>query len=207
MPISTILARPQLVTLREETTEEERLSSDLFSPPETFLILDASIDESYTSGAQVTDFPVESTPNEVRTDVTDHVRILPRTLSINGIISDSPLPLQTLSLEAFTSGLGSSALAQTLGFATRSQLGYLELERLMNDRVPFDVVTGLDVYSPVLITSLNVTRNSSTGRALNFRMTVKEITLVDTEIVSDDLGFQATPGSTVGDAISLGAIP
>ena len=206
MPISTILARPQLVTLRERDIDEERLDDlldgRLFSPLETFLILDASIDESYTSGAQVTDFPVEN-----GADITDHARILPRTLSINGIISDSPLPLQTLSFDAFTSGLGSSVLAQTLGFATRSQLGYLELERLKNDRVPFDVVTGLDVYSNVLITSLNVTRNSSTGRALSFRMTVKEVTLVDTQIVTNDRGFQNTPGSSIGDGISLGAIP
>ena len=42
MPISTILARPQLVTLRERDIDEERLDDlldgRLFSPLETFLI-------------------------------------------------------------------------------------------------------------------------------------------------------------------------
>lgn len=198
MPISVLLNRPQLVTLREVPDPR---TADLFAgPPLAFLVFDGSINESYRSPVRVTQHPVEE-----GADITDHVQVLPRSITINGIISDSPLPLQTLSFEAFTSGLGSSALAETLGSATRSQLAYEELERIKNSRRPFEVVTGLDVFSPVVMSNLVVNRNARTGRALNFSMTVREIVIVSTELVSEDLGRQTA--DPLGTPVELGAVP
>lgn len=197
MPIAAILNRPQLVTI--QSIPLPALAPGI--PTEetiTHIIFDASINESYQSPARVTQHPVEQSADDPQgINVVDHVQILPRVITLEGIISDSPLPLQTLSLEAFTGAISSSALAETLGSATLSQLAYEKLEELKNAKAPLSLITGLTEFSPVVISNLNVRRNVNTGRALSFSLTVQEVIIVDSDLVLEDLGFQATQGSTI----------
>lgn len=190
MTIGSLLERPQLVTIQSLPTPGLSAAEALAEQTITHIIFDASISENYQSQARITRHPIEK--GNGLSDITDHVEIIPRVITLEGLISDSPLPLQTLSLSAFTGGLSSSALGALLGSATLSQLGYDKLEELKNDRVPLSLVTGLTEISPILISSINTRRNAQVGKALSFTMTVEEVFIVDSDLAGDDLGFQST---------------
>ena len=73
---------------------------------------------------------------------------------------------------------------------------YNALVRLQESRAPFTVVTGLFVYTNMLIRSLNATRDKFTSKILQCTADLQEIIIVGT-------AFTAAPGSLLG---SLGSM-
>ena len=129
------------------------LSSSLSRPaPPLAAIADGFISEEHAVRVSKTSYPVETGGSLV-----DHAVVEPRTLKLVGWVSDLLTP----------EGIR--------GSPSRGIDAWLQLTRLLESREPFQVVTLLDVYPSMLITSLKAPVDRTTGRALRFEMELEEV--------------------------------
>lgn len=144
--------------------------------------LDALESESADHDVEVTDHPVE-----VGADVSDHARVKPIMLSVQGIISNTPVnrtqQRRVIQTQGFT--IQSTAVNGAPAGAT----GYAEaaLERLTTlkeARQLVSVVTPSRVYKDMLLTSMKVPRDAKTGDAVRVALTFKEIRFAEVQRLS-----------------------
>lgn len=158
------------------------------------ILVDATVKEDAQYEADLTRHPVEEGP-----DVTDHIRVKPVKLEVEGLISETPL-----NLASSVQGLISSGLGGVVGAATKSSLvgaaasvvggaigaklfgasqnpaleAYKKLLDLLNKREPFTITSKLDVYRNMVLTKINFPKDPRTGRALKFNATFEQIIVV-----------------------------
>lgn len=142
------------------------------------LTLDASVNETHDTDVDVTDFPVEQGAN-----ISDHRRRKPRTITVEGVVSNTPLPddgdpMNTVTSNGFTWNSRSSADATRASTAYNTLLDLADASRLLT------VVTSLQKYENMTITKLSVPRNASIGQALRFTATLREIRVVRNDTVT-----------------------
>ena len=129
------------------------LSSSLSRPALPLAaIADGFISEEHAVRVSKTSYPVETGGSLV-----DHAVVEPRTLKLVGWVSDLLAP------------------EGRRGSPSRGIDAWLQLTRLLESREPFLVVTLLDVYPSMLITSLKAPVDRTTGRALRFEMELEEV--------------------------------
>jgi len=143
--------------------------------------LDATLSESHSRSAQVTEHPVEG-----GAVVSDHIIADPAEITINGVVTNSPIYLLA-SLTA-PSPL-SNSLAPT---SNRAQAAYDEIKRIHQQSELIEIVTGFETYTDMAITSVGITRDVNSGNILNISVTAKEVTLVQTTGLSTDIPDPAT---------------
>lgn len=148
-----------------------------------FLKLDASLSETHTRTAKVTDNEVED-----GSVISDHVRLNPKSLTINGQISDAPVSFLGLGVS------GDDVLGAANDFADGDKgafeglvknsrrtpaeaWGYLN--QIMENRTPFSVVTGLQRYENMILTSLSAPRSSKDGKSLMFNGELRQVVIVE----------------------------
>ena len=136
------------------------------TPPLRFGVLefDASISETHSDELEVSDHPVEE-----GSDITDHVRLLPNMFEMTGIVTNTPL-VYLASLTAKSPIQGS-----LLPASNRVDEAYAFLRQLQIDGVLCDVATSLRDYSDMVIVSLVVRREVSTGQALDVTIGFREV--------------------------------
>lgn len=123
--------------------------------------IDAAISESYEYQSEVPEDPVES-----GADISDHVRNKPPDVVLESIVSDRPIG--AIADERSTTSLPSEdALAM--------------LMRIRDARQPVTIEASLGVYADVVLKSLIIPRDRSTGRALRFRAVFKQIRIVNVQ--------------------------
>lgn len=140
------------------------------------VVLDASLRETHTGTATVTEHPVEEGAN-----IADHVRPEPRKLSMDGVISNTPInrTQRTRVVEQFGTEFVTSTLEdQRQGAAGYAESAYARLEEMRQSRTAFTVVTQIKTYVDMVFESLVIPRDSKTGDALGFQATLKEIIIV-----------------------------
>ena len=115
-------------------------------------IADGFISEEHAVRLSKTSYPVETGGSLV-----DHAVVQPRTLKLVGWVSDLLAP------------------EGRRGNPSRGSDAWLQLNRLVESREPFLVVTMLGVYPSMLITSLKAPVDRTTGRALRFEMELEEV--------------------------------
>jgi len=147
------------------------------------LEMDVVTSETFFLTATPTRSLVESGAN-----VTDHVALEPEKLSINAIVSNTPLGWGKLGTK----------------FSNPAKQAREYLEAAYNTRQPFDFVGGLKVYKSRVITSLNFPRTAQTGMALEFSCTMESIRIVSSKLVpqskiSSDSEASASPSVEKGD--------
>ena len=162
---------------------------------QTLVQFDCCMNEGHGVETNPTAFPIED-----GSVVGDHVIVAPTTLSLVGVVSDSPLNnksqlLQEAVVSTFNSVLGPlGVLASTTAFAlasanasSRSLAVFNKLLRMAagdaqakvpTPPVPFDVVTKLRRYPSMVIKSLQVPRDATTGNALVFTLQLTQMTVV-----------------------------
>jgi hypothetical protein len=144
------------------------------------LQLDALISESPEYTGTPTQIPVED-----GSTISDHVTLRPLKLSIQGIVTDTPVSL----VREFSSPFAKpSPSAQAFDLLTK----------LFNDRIPFDFVGGLTVYRSMVISSFSPTNTSTTGDALRFSCTMDQIRIVSTDPIVVSSGSAASPKKSRG---------
>ena len=145
--------------------------------------VDASVSEEHVTSCEPTDNPVEGGAK-----ITDHVQLNPKQLTIEGVISDSPLGFAVIgNIQNMA-----RAVATVFGNSVRSIDAYNELVELQESRIPFTVVTGLKRYENMILTNLSVPRTVETGRAIHFKAVMREIKIVNSEV---------TPSVNIGSGV------
>lgn len=180
------------------------------------LTLDATLREQHTYRNDVTIFPVEEGAN-----VSDHVQPQHPRLVISGLVSNTPLldvgNLVTSAVDTFSSSPLGRALLNT---GTRTEMALTELMKLTGweyptrtvsssytprEVVPVTVVTGLRVYTDMVMTSLTIDRDATTGDSLPFTVEFTHIrrvrfsqTLIPSVPAADSVSKRTSPTSNVG---------
>ena len=158
------------VALLSKPNRSAFVGENVSGPTDVILIqFDASVSEVYTREKEVTQNPVESGG-----DVTDHTRTLPTEIEINGWVSDDPI-IFLRSLRAEPSVRGGNP-------ATRAADAWRELNRIMDEESLVKVVTDLDEFPDMILTSIRVPRNKDKGRVLDATIRLKKIVIATTEV-------------------------
>ena len=188
------------------------------------LQLDAAVSIQHDANATPTKNPIEARSGDSDDNFTDHIRLQNRTLSIEALISESPLsifssafniftgaaatsvandlvgPTSNVAAQAFATGLGSIA-----GLIANRQEGDLSFPKkafdylisdLRDKRFPFTIVTRLQTYENMVITSLSVPQTAADGRSLRFSATFEQIKIVNTKTVAIPEGIVRNSGAT-----------
>jgi hypothetical protein len=127
------------------------------------LEVDATIKQDHTAEAEVTEHPVEQ-----GADPSDHIRRRADTLSLDCVISSTPLGPNT-----------NDGLAVAEGLAPRVVDAYAYLRRAMDDGRLLTITTTLRVYQNMVLLSLRPSRDSKTGDALTFQAQFKQVRIVN----------------------------
>lgn len=155
--------------------------------------VDVSLSEQHQSEVEITEHPVET-----GTNIVDHARLKPSTLTIEGVISNDPMPEPT-AVDVVQPGGPSGFVSHSSSQAERAGQGYKDLLALKDETRLVTVVTSLVTYSNMMLRSLSVPRDPRTGQALRFSATFVEVRLVSTKTVNikaegkKDKGKKATP--------------
>lgn len=144
------------------------------------LEVDCVVTATHVGEVEVTDHPVEE-----GADVSDHVRPLPERLTIDGIISNTPLNKtvkRTLNVQGVVLETeGESALAGEPGYA---ESAYETLRSIKDAGKLISVATPLRVYDDMVLQSLTVPKNNTTGEALRFTAQLKRVRIVASKLTS-----------------------
>jgi hypothetical protein len=127
--------------------------------------VDVCISESHETQCDITENPVE-----IGSTITDHVQVKPATLTIEGLVSDTPINYLTGVRNIFSD--------------TLSKKTYEELVAIQKARQPISVITGLKQYANMILKTLSVPRNADTGKALRFNATFQEILIVESSEIT-----------------------
>jgi len=133
--------------------------------------------EEHKSELEITSMPVES-----GSDITDHAYTQPHKVTLQGII-----------------GTGSGGFVGS--FITAA--GYQALLRYQAARMPFYLVTGINVYKDMLIQSITVPRNSDNANVLEFTIVCKQVKIVGSGFASSIIGAIAGGQATLLTAATL----
>jgi len=130
---------------------------------------DCSLSEKHTGENDVADHPVE-----FGSVMSDHVRTLPETVEINGLVSDTPIVYlaSQFAKSPVNPGLGLPSLT------SRTDAAYQKLRELKNNGEIVDIVTSLRSYSSMVISSLSISREVATGKVLDCTVVLREMTTV-----------------------------
>ncbi len=116
------------------------------------VFIDATISEDHQYNSRLTSYPVED-----GRIISDNIILEPEVLQVSGIVSDTPLSI----LSPFN----------------RSVTAFNQLVRIHQNKEIISVVTGIKIYTDMVLTSLQVPREVRTGQSLLFNMTFQKIIL------------------------------
>lgn len=145
------------------------------SPP--FLItLDAAIKENHQYSNKVSQFPVEG-----GIDKSDNIKQQPETLSIDGIVTASPVPylgakpIEVVGQERVVTAY--DILLRIAGMRIYTSDSVRSTES--SDVIIVDIFTPLRTFTDMAITSLQIPRDQSTGEALRFNASFQRIYIAE----------------------------
>lgn len=121
--------------------------------------IDAAITEEFVFDSDVTDHPVEE-----GADVTDHVRAKPLIITLDCIVSDTPI--------------GAMVELRDADIEKHSTDAYAQLQMIQEAREPVFIDTSLGRFVDMVLQSLSIPRASDTGDALKFKATFKQVIFV-----------------------------
>jgi len=160
---------------------------------EVALEFDAVITETPGYSATATTNAVED-----GTDISDNVNLAPETLSLECVVSNNPVTLEraaaaasvgavTNLLPGAAAGIALTAAGSLAGLLVGSsdpaKAAFDFLEELYRNREPFDLQTGLKLYTNHVITSIGIARTAQNANALEFTLTTQKITIVQSATV------------------------
>lgn len=146
------------------------------------ITVDAVLSETHSLESETTDSPVEQ-----GIDLTDHIRPKPRTLRMEGLVSEVPVPNASIDGYAAASQTTPAGLTFT-GVSppdnTRPGKAYRTLVAIWENQVLLTIATALESYDNMVMVSAPVTRKAGDGQSLHFSATFKEIRVVQSQVVS-----------------------
>lgn len=135
------------------------------------IVVDAFVHETYAFSSEISEHPIESGSR-----IVDHVHNKPICLSLEGIISNTPMTL--VGLAAFDS-VSRSVQGEHNDFALAA---FEKIEALFKKREPLSIATSLKTYDRMVLETLSVERGGGFySDTLHFSCTAKQILLVHQE--------------------------
>lgn len=205
MSIVSILYQQQnvIVNAKDQGSFFDQVKAKVLNPWSAIssrgITVDATVNEEHNSNAKTTDNPIEDGAS-----VVDHVQIEPKILTIEGVISDSPLGFPVIgNIQNVV-----RTVTTLFGKSSRSIDGFNELVKLQETRTPFTVITGLKRYENMIMEELSVPRTSQTGRAIHFRAKFKQIIIVSSKSISvANNKIASTAKKTASATVDKGKVP
>lgn len=143
-------------------------------PGKTLIELDALISATHQDDVEVTDHPVEKGAN-----ITDHARRKPPTVTLEGLVSNTPVnrtqQTRTLNLLGGVTIVSNTDADSPAGVQGISEETYQKLQALAEDRPLVTVATPRRTHKNMILTSLTAPEDSRTGDALRFTATFKNV--------------------------------
>ncbi|MDR2951864.1 MAG: hypothetical protein LBU82_01335 [Treponema sp.] len=151
-------------------------------------VIDAFLVETYNFANRLTNLTVEEGSN-----ISDHVVEEPDTIDLEAFIGQTKF-------ETFTGTVETDLSKVELPDDPKSRIrqAYHELLRMKRERQPITVVTGLDTFPDMVITSLNRSRDVETGADIPFTMSFQKIKTVKSEETQISASV-FSDGSAIGD--------
>lgn len=140
------------------------------------LVLDASLSEVHDSDADVTEFPVEE-----GSDISDNVRVKPKTLQVEALISD--FHLSNEGRAQASSGGPTSSQRPLAGAEDDAKLTLAKLEDYQAKGTVIDVETGLKSYRNMVIKSLRTPRDKNLKKAVKVTIHLQTIIVAQSQSV------------------------
>jgi hypothetical protein len=151
------------------------------------IVLDASVKEMHTTSTEVTDHQVEKAPS-----IVDYIRPLPRKISIEGVVTNTPITAPPDPSRGVTATQGKTTVtvggnqisADVLKFSdqfdrVRDVYGDL-VEACLNGAL-FTIDTTLASYENFAITSFAVPRDAQSGSSIQFTIELMEVRIVESK--------------------------
>lgn len=143
------------------------------------LVFDAVLEETHESELEVTDNPVET-----GVVVSDHAFMKPLRVTLSAGVTDTPLKSWQSSggtgKDAWSKQDGGDPFSSDSGRSRRAFELLTELQALAE---PFDVQTGLKLYSNMVCTSIRASQDKDSSGALLFTAELREVIVVHTQVV------------------------
>ena len=130
---------------------------------QTTVQFDASISEHHAGTAQVSQHQVETGPN-----ITDHIRPMPMTLSLEAFVTNTPINSGILSPTASPAGQITNGVLQFSSSFNRVNDVYNALLEAQAGGALIAVTTSLSLYIDFAITSIGAPRDAEHGNAVQF---------------------------------------
>ena len=133
----------------------------------TSIDFDVTMDEAHEWSNDVTTNQVE-----IGSPITDHIQPQPDRLTITGMISDSPLNLET-----------QSEISALVGADERVQTAFDFLRKMHEKRLLLVVYTKHKIYQDMALAACNIPRSAGVGQAINFTLQFTHVRVVSTQTV------------------------
>ena len=133
----------------------------------TSIDFDVTMDEAHEWSNDVTTNQVE-----IGSPITDHIQPQPDRLTITGMISDSPLNLET-----------QSEISALVGADERVQTAFDFLRKMHEKRLLLVVYTKHKIYQDMALAACNIPRSAGVGQAINFTPQFTHVRVVSTHTV------------------------
>jgi hypothetical protein len=125
------------------------------------LVLDASLSEVHTYNSQVPQYPTEQ-----GFSVSDNIYNQPIQVSITGIVSTTPLQ------------------GDLTPDPTRADRAYRDMIQIRDNKETITIVTPINVYDDMAMTSLVIPRNRATGESFEFTASFTQILKADVKVIT-----------------------
>lgn len=136
------------------------------------LILDCVLREGHEMTSKVTDFPVEEGVN-----IADHIQTTPRELTVEGLISNTPVRILGDRLDRQARG----TIQHDRYYGenpNRAQLAFQELEKMCAQKQLVTITGRFKTYENMAMLSAPVVCDPTDGDALRFTATFRQVTKV-----------------------------
>lgn len=163
---------PRLTSIATDTSPEAGQPN----APNIVVAIDTTLSETHTGTNQVTDHPVES-----GSDISDHSRPDPDQLSMDILITDSPISQQQVAraIKQGTVTVQSTAPQATPG---RAEAAYQDLLKLKNQGILCKVVAVKRTYTQMAILSVTEPVSAKDSNAVKMTVTFKKIRIVQNKL-------------------------
>lgn len=170
----------QLVNIQDQDTAQ------------ILLTVDVSESETHAGEVDATDHPVEQGAN-----ITDHLRPKPRTLSITGLVSNTPI------VDNSNGDAGPFPMDQP----GPAEAAYSMLEARRTAGKLHIVSTKLNTYQNMALISVSEPRDDKSGDALQFTLSFKEVLIVFNQTITVQTAQpQGQPKKPVGKKVTAPAV-